>query len=97
MLGKTVLIALPLAAGFSFGCGTSTLDRADLEQTTKERLTEVVGIAPKSIDCPDAIEAKKGTKGRCTLTAPNGDEIGVTIHVTDDDGGFRAVVDDAQR
>jgi ABC-type glycerol-3-phosphate transport system substrate-binding protein len=32
------------------------------------------------------------TIDNCTLTAPNGDEVDVDVTLTDDEGGFEAVV-----
>jgi len=82
------------AALLALGCGTATVDRADLEQVTADRLGEAVGQQPKSVECPDEIEARAGATGRCTLTAEDGTRYGVTIEMTDDEGGFDARVDD---
>lgn len=45
-----------------------------------------------SVACPDDIEAEEGKEFDCTLTAPNGDEVRVNVTLTNDDGGFEAVV-----
>lgn len=78
------------------GC-TSTVDRAELEQEVSTRLTEQVGVAPESVDCPDDLDAEQDATTRCTLTAPDGTQIGLTVTVTSVDGdtvNFDVVVDD---
>ena len=88
------LIATGLAAGAlgTAGCGTTTIDRADLERQLADQLGRSAGVAPKGVDCPDDIEVETGRKFDCTLTAPNGDAVRVAVTLTNEDGGFDAVV-----
>ena len=75
------------------GCG-NTLDTDDLEGQLVDQLSEDAGVDPAdvSVDCPDDIEAEEGREFECTLTAPNDDEVTVEVTLTNDDGGFEAVV-----
>ena len=86
-----------LAAGCAVlglvGCGSKTLDVDDAEQKIAAELERQVGQRPKAVDCPSDIEAKEGNTERCTITAPNGEKIGLTLTTTDDEGNFRFEVD----
>jgi Domain of unknown function (DUF4333) len=74
------------------GCGSETLDAPALEAEIKQDLTADVGIAPEAIDCPDEVEIEKGKRFECTGTAPAGDTFKIAVELTNDDGGFDAVV-----
>ena len=74
------------------GCGEKTIETGELEGELKKQLGADAGVEPKSVECPDDIKAEKGKKFDCTLTAPNGDEVRVEVTLTNDDGGFEAVV-----
>lgn len=80
------------------GCGTETIDNADLEDQLRTDLSADAGVNPDdvSVSCPSDEEAEKGNEFQCTLTAPNGDEVVVEVTITDDDGGFDAVVPQQQ-
>jgi hypothetical protein len=84
-----IIAALALAA-----CGGSTIDSDDLEAQLAEQLSAEAGADPAevSVSCPEDIEAEEGREFDCTLIAPNGDEVRVEVTLTDDEGGFRAVV-----
>ena len=88
------LMATGLAVGAlgAAACGTTTLDRADLERQLTDQLGRSAGVAPKAVDCPADVEVEPGRKFDCTLTAPNGDAVRVAVTLTNDDGGFEAVV-----
>ena len=87
-------LAAPVLAGAALlaGCGTKTLDNAELESQLKTQLGQSAGVEPRSVECPDDIESKQGTSFECTLVAPNGDEVPVEGTVTSDDGAFEARV-----
>ena len=74
------------------GCGSNTIDASDVEAEIKKDLTADVGIEPEAIDCPDGVEIEKGKKFECTGTAPAGDKFTIDVELTNDDGGFKAVV-----
>jgi hypothetical protein len=73
------------------GCA-QRIDSSDLESKLKDQLSQSAGAEAKSVDCPDDIEIEKGKKFDCTLTAPNGDKVRVEVTLTNEDGGFRALV-----
>ena len=74
--------------GLLAGCGTKTLEKDDAEQEISKKVEELRNVKPKSVECPDDMEAKKGKKHTCKLTAPNGDVLDVKLTMLDDDGKF---------
>ncbi|MGW7070730.1 DUF4333 domain-containing protein [Streptomyces sp. NPDC054855] len=66
-------------------CSVTTKSSSDsvgteeLEKQVANSLTEQVGQAPKTVDCPNKLEAKEGANTRCTLTAPDGTKYGLTV------------------
>lgn len=70
------------------------LNTAELEDELRQQLAPQGGVSPEeiSVACPDDQKVEKGRRFSCTLTAPNGDEVRVDVTLTDDEGGFRAVV-----
>ena len=87
---RTALILVSATA--LAGCGEKTVDSAELEGELKDQLGADAGVEPRSVAFPDDIEAEKGKKFDCTLTAPNGDQVRVEVTLTNDEGGFEAVV-----
>ena len=92
-------VAVPALAVALAGCsisigGDKTIDSADLETELADQLAPQAGVDPAdvSVSCPDDQEVEKGAKFRCELTAPNGDKVPVDVTLTDDEGGFDAVV-----
>jgi hypothetical protein len=86
-----------VAAALALGaCGTTTLDTDELEAELVEQLGESAGVQPREVRCPEDIEAEEGKRFQCTLVAPNGDEARVDVRLTDDRGGFDAVVPEQQ-
>jgi hypothetical protein len=96
----TALLALAAA---SAGCSASadvtigegkTLDAGELETELADQLAPQAGVKPSdvSVACPDDQAVEKGAKFNCTLRTPNGDEVQVNVTLTDDSGGFDAVV-----
>lgn len=89
-------IALLSAGLLASGC-SSSVDQEELEQVITDRLTEVAGVAPENVECPDDLEAEVDATARCTLTASDGSQIGVTVTVTeveDNTATFDIIVDD---
>lgn len=88
-----VALALPLAA-----CGTTTIDHEELQGELRDQLSADAGVDPAnvSVSCPEDVEIEQGTTFDCELTAPNGDRVRVDVTLTDDDGGFEAVVPEQQ-
>jgi hypothetical protein len=92
MTRSTLTLAALVGAAALAGCGEKTIESGELESELKSQLGADAGVEPKSVECPDDIKAEKGKKFDCTLTAPNGDEVRVEVTLTNDDGGFEAVV-----
>lgn len=93
MIRSTFIATATLAATAALaGCGQQTIETSELEAELKSQLGADAGVEPRSVECPDDIEAEKGRKFDCTLTAPNGDEVRVEVTLTNDEGGFEAVV-----
>jgi hypothetical protein len=89
---RTALIPIAALALAGAGCGEKTLNTGDLEGKLKDQLGADAGVEPRDVQCPEDIKVEKGKKFDCTLTAPNGDQVKVNVTLTNDDGGFSAVV-----
>ncbi|MQY11538.1 hypothetical protein SRB5_16570 [Streptomyces sp. RB5] len=59
--------------------GPASVSTDELEKKVSSSLTETVGQTPESVDCPDSLESKEGATTRCTLTAGDGTQFGVTV------------------
>jgi hypothetical protein len=77
----------------SAGVGPRIIDSQSAERTISDRLFQLRHVRPKAVNCPSEMEARKGKAYRCTLTAPNGDTIGLTLTPDNDKGHFQIVVD----
>ena len=90
------IISVTLMLGAT-ACGSGSVSTADLEAEVSVQLEQLVGQAPDSVDCPDALPAEVDAEVRCTLTS--GDTtFGLTLTVTSVEDGkalFDVVVDDA--
>ncbi|MEV6104907.1 DUF4333 domain-containing protein [Streptomyces sp. NPDC051940] len=85
--GVVVAVAIGALAACSAEAGTtSSVGTEDLEKKVTTTLTEKVGQAPKSVDCPDKLKAEEGATTRCTLTAEDGSKIGLTVTAGKPDG-----------
>jgi Domain of unknown function (DUF4333) len=85
MVRKLALLAVvPLALT---ACGTTEIDAGKTETFIKENVT---GPAPRSVECPEGVEAEKGETFECKLTYEHGvTPAAVTVHIEDDDGRVR--------
>jgi len=69
------------------GCGGTEIDASKTEAFIREN---VAGPPPRSVDCPDGVEAKKGETFDCRLTYEHGvPPATLTVHVENDDGKVR--------
>ena len=91
-LPRLLASGLAVVALGATACGTTTIDRADLERQLADQLGRSAGVAPRGVDCPADVEVATGRRFDCTLTAPNGDAVRVAVTLTNEDGGFEAVV-----
>ena len=87
-----IAIGLTAVALGASACGTTTIDRADLERKLTDQLGRSAGVAPRAVECPADVKVESGKQFDCTLTAPNGDAVRVAVTLTNEDGGFEAVV-----
>ena len=71
------------------GVGTKSIKGSEVEKQISDKIFEQRQARAKSIDCPKELEAKKGKKYECTLTAPNGDQLPVAVEMTDDNGKYK--------
>ncbi|MER6973352.1 DUF4333 domain-containing protein [Nocardioides sp. NPDC000445] len=92
--GAALLITTACSASVSTG---GSLEETELEKQVSSLLEKQVGHRPDKIDCPGDLTAKEGTTMRCTLAA-GGDELGVTVTVTEVKGtrvNFNLEVDES--
>ena len=81
------LVALTLAPLLLAACGGTEIDAAKTEALIKNG---VGGPAPRSVECPDDIEAEEGATFRCDVTYAHGIPPAiVTVHIVDDEGRIR--------
>ena len=91
----------PLVCALALGlvaCGG--IDTEELEGQLVEDIPPQFGVDPAdaSADCPDDVDSEEGTEFECTMSAPDADVADITVDVTltDDEGGFEAVVPQEQ-
>jgi hypothetical protein len=87
------LIFATAALAVLAGCG-ETIDSKDLESKLRTQLAPQGGAEPEdiSVDCPDDQKVEKGHTFNCTLTAPDGSKARIDVTLTNDEGGFEAIV-----
>jgi len=79
--------AFALPALFLTACGGTEIDAGKAESLIKDNIG---GPAPKTVACPDGVDAKKGDTFTCKLTYEHGvPPAHVTVHIEDDDGHIR--------
>ena len=84
-------VAIPAALAAAVGlaaCGKTTIDTGSAEDSISDNIQKQLGQKPKSVDCPDDIEAKKGGTFQCKVTASNGSTATIKAVQTDDNGHF---------
>jgi Domain of unknown function (DUF4333) len=88
------LAALAFAPVLLAACGGTEIDSGKAEALIRNG---VGGPEPRTVECPDDIEAEKGDTFRCDLTYAHGIPPAiVTVHVVDDDGRIRVSPGDLQ-
>jgi hypothetical protein len=69
------------------GCGGTEIDAGKVEDLIRDNVT---GPPPRSVECPEGVEANKGETFECELTYERGvPPATVTVHIEDDDGRVR--------
>ncbi|MDW5594525.1 DUF4333 domain-containing protein [Conexibacter stalactiti] len=82
---RSALLALVLAGGLAVaGCGGTVIDKDKADEFAEKNL---VGgdVREVSVDCPDDVDAKKGTSFRCDVVI-DGERGVLTMHITSDEG-----------
>jgi hypothetical protein len=70
------------------GCGSETLDTAEAEDTIKSFIQGQTGANVSSVDCPDDVNAEKGTRFACEVTAADGSKATIDVEQTSDEGNI---------
>ena len=90
-LRRGLLAALAAGVLVAAGCGDKTVDTGDAEKKISDSIFDQRNVRV-DVSCPDDMKAKKGETYRCEVEE-DGQKLGVTLTMTDDDGGFRFEVD----
>ncbi len=69
------------------GCST-TLDADKAETEIAKAVRVQAGVPVKTVECPEDVEAKKGDKFNCTVTAKDGTSGKVNVTQKDDKGNI---------
>lgn len=64
------------------------IDGSIVESTIKEQFADQAGIPVRSVDCPQNVAIKVGSKFNCTVKAANGKTIEAIATQTNEQGGF---------
>jgi hypothetical protein len=87
---KLAALAVPILV--LTACGGTEIDAGKTEDLIRKSVT---GPPPKTVECPDGIEAKKGETFYCDVTYDRGlPPASVTVHIEDDDGRIRVGPED---
>ena len=96
-LKRSIAVVISIAAASvalsaceeSVSVGGSSVSKSEIESKATEKLGAEVGQVPKSVVCPDDLDAKVGESETCVLTAKDGTTYDMTAKITsvDDDGG----------
>jgi hypothetical protein len=75
----------PIAAAAALlvaGCGQTVIDEKGAEKFVRSTFTP----APRSVDCPDGVEAKKGGTLKCDVVDAGGTKYEATLRIADKKG-----------
>jgi hypothetical protein len=70
------------------GCGGTTLDTQNLEETLPKDLRPVVSSPVKSASCPSDIDVEKGKEFSCKIVLVDGTKKTVHLRLTDDKADY---------
>ena len=97
-LKRSSAVVIPLlaivflsACGGSVSLGEDQVSSGDIEAEATKVLTAEAGEAPKSIECPDDLDAEKGESETCVLTDKQGNTYDMTatiVSMKDDTANF---------
>lgn len=89
MSKSSSILALGFVAALTLGllgCGPGQIDKADVEASAQQALTESVGQESPPISCPSDLEAEVGASEVCTITISD-QPYDVTVTVTSVENG----------
>jgi hypothetical protein len=89
--GLMAAIAAALATTVALTGCQKTIEKDSAESEISNKLQGLVGEKPKSVSCPDDIEAKAGERFDCDVEYSEGTKSTVTGTATNDDGNFEFV------
>jgi hypothetical protein len=81
----TAVAACALLAGCSVEASVGSTPKMSKEKVADKIATQLAaqtGQPKPDVVCPEDLEGKVGTTGRCTLTAKDGSSVGVSVKVT---------------
>jgi hypothetical protein len=91
MIRLLTAVALAATAVVLAACGSKEIDSGKAEKLIQENITPT----PKTVDCPDGVEAKGGDTFTCKLTYEHGvPPAEVTVHIENGDGRIRVAPGD---
>lgn len=78
-------LAATMTAGLLLGGCSKAVESSDVEKQVNQQLSAKVGQQLDDVSCPKDLDAKVGSKERCTIKA-DGQRYGTTVKVTDVQG-----------
>ena len=80
---KLVTTCVTLLAVFALAaCGGSAVAKDDVEKQASDLIEKDAGEKPKSVTCPEDLDAEKGAKMKCELVAPDDTKYDLEVVVT---------------
>lgn len=79
---------------FDWKVASAEVPGAHYAEAAEKALEQQPGKPVSGIECPERVKLEAEGEFRCTLTAPDGSELGATVTMTDAEGGFDVKVDD---
>ncbi len=92
LLTIAAALALALALGgceFEFSVGGSSIDSEQAAEEISGGLEDAYGEPPRSLTCPEDVEANEGETFTCEGESPEGRPFEIEVTMTDDEGGIR--------
>ncbi|TMK40942.1 MAG: DUF4333 domain-containing protein [Actinobacteria bacterium] len=80
--GRAVMALAIVGAATAAGCGTKTIKPEAAENYVRTQEKDALGGEPKSVKCPNDVEAKVGGTMTCNVTFANDNEGKATLHIT---------------
>src|ERR1700730_6043295 len=94
LMTARALLATPVLALTLSACGSTTYDRAKLEQNIKTKLDQHRGFQVQSAHCPANAKLAKGVVINCSATLVGGHVVAVRNIQLDNKGSVRIVINE---